>query len=249
MEEILLSAFFVFTYLTVIVLFIYQVSVKSDYFCSAPGLDIAMASLTIFPWFVLNSMFGIKGFIGSLLGQILILSAFINIHEMIFKVKEPTIKRTLNEIIGPVKNHIGLFISLLALPVLWSVRIGEIIIWPLLVWTLNFPKYNSGDWVNVSRHKINGMTGHDMVWCLYCDWMTGIYSFGAEMLRNVESFWCPIKFYSSKKCENCKIDFPDIEKWVPSSGSKEEVAELLLNKYPPGSEKERGWFDHPSRNN
>ena len=54
----------------------------------------------------------------------------------------------------------------------------------------------------------------DLIWCLYCDWMTGVYAFGGEMLRNVESFWCPIRFYDGKKCENCKIDFPDIEKWA-----------------------------------
>ena len=35
--------------------------------------------------------------------------------------------------------------------------------------------------------------GHALIWCLYCDWMTGVWSLGTEMLRNVESFWYPIR--------------------------------------------------------
>ena len=48
--------------------------------------------------------------------------------------------------------------------------------------------------------------------------LTGVYSLGAEMLRNVESFWCPIRFYDGKKCDNCKLDFPDIERARLSNG-------------------------------
>jgi hypothetical protein len=81
------------------------------------------------------------------------------------------------------------------------------------------------------------------VWCLYCDWMTGVYSLGAEMLRSVESFWCPIKFYDGKKCENCRIDFPDIDAWAnPEKDTMDDVADLLLQQYPIGSEEERGWW-------
>ncbi|MGB5709417.1 MAG: hypothetical protein WBM44_00705, partial [Waterburya sp.] len=80
-------------------------------------------------------------------------------------------------------------------------------------------------------------------WC--CDWMTGVYSLGAEMLRNVESFWCPIRFYDGKKCENCKLDFPDIEGgWVAANGSMDDVEELLKQKY---GEQQRSWFSHPDR--
>lgn len=104
-----------------------------------------------------------------------------------------------------------------------SVRFGQIFIYPLLVWTLNFPKYKSGDW------------------------MTGVYSFGGEMLRNVESFWCPIRFYDGKKCENCKIDFPDLKDWVAADASMTDVATLLTEKYPLRSKTPRSWFGHPER--
>lgn len=77
--------------------------------------------------------------------------------------------------------------------------------------------------------------------------MTGIYSYGGEMLRNVESFWCPIKFYNDKKCDNCKIDFPDINEWVSADKDIEEVKSLLLDKYNSGSLHSNSWFGHPSR--
>jgi hypothetical protein len=76
--------------------------------------------------------------------------------------------------------------------------------------------------------------------------MTGVWSLGTEMLRNVESFWCPIRFYSEKKCENCKIDFPDVEEaWVKNNGKMSDVVELLDCKY--SQVKERSWFGHKSR--
>jgi hypothetical protein len=94
--------------------------------------------------------------------------------------------------------------------------------------------------VNVSRHKFSGLVGHDRIWCLYCDWMTGVWSLGSEMLRNVESFWCPIRFDSSKKCENCRFDFPDVnEGWVAADGNMGEVVQTLETMYGNG---ERAWF-------
>jgi hypothetical protein len=76
--------------------------------------------------------------------------------------------------------------------------------------------------------------------------MTGVYSLGGEMLRNVESFWCPIRFYHGKKCENCRIDFPDIDQgWVPADATMREVVQLMEQKYTaPGP---RAWFGHPDR--
>ena len=100
--------------------------------------------------------------------------------------------------------------------------------------------------VNISRHKFTGLIGYDLIWCLYCDWMTGVWSLGTEMLRNVESFWCPIRFYNDKKCENCKIDFPNIDGgWVESDRNMQDVTELLNCKY--AGVEERSWFAHKSR--
>ncbi len=247
MSQILLVAFSLFSFHAILILFIIVSSKKSDLLLRAPLLDLMVGLFTWIPWIVTFYLYRLHGLFGCFIGQITMLSSFCNIHTMMHNHKGPTLKQTLNQIVGPARNHLGLLFSLLALPVLLSVRLGQIIIYPLLVWTLNFPKYKDGDWINISRHKFSGLVGHDLVWCLYCDWMTGVYSFGNEMLRNVESFWCPIRFYDGKKCENCKIDFPDIKDWVAADGSISDVTALLKEKYPVKSKQPRSWFGHPDR--
>ena len=77
--------------------------------------------------------------------------------------------------------------------------------------------------------------------------MTGVWSLGTEMLRNVESFWCPIRFASGKKCANCSTDFPDVNNgWVPATATMADVTETLAAKYPP-DQYPRAWFGHPGR--
>jgi hypothetical protein len=74
--------------------------------------------------------------------------------------------------------------------------------------------------------------------------MTGIYSLGGEMLRNVESFWCPIRYYDGKKCENCAREFPDIDAgWVPAGGTMAQVSDTLVAMY--DNDADRAWFGHP----
>jgi hypothetical protein len=75
--------------------------------------------------------------------------------------------------------------------------------------------------------------------------MTGVYALGAEMLRNVESFWCPIRFYDGKKCENCRVDFPDVTGgWVAPDKEMADVERVMEEKYGGG---QRAWFGHPVR--
>jgi hypothetical protein len=86
--------------------------------------------------------------------------------------------------------------------------------------------------VNVTRQKFDGLVGHDRIWCLYCDWMTGVWSLGGEMLRNVETFWCPIRFLDAKKCENCKVDYPDIDNgWTDAKGNIADAVQTLVDHY------------------
>ena len=247
MSKVFMVSLVVFSILSILILFLRIGSRKNDSIFRAPMLDVVVGLFTWIPWTITLYFYGSYGLLGCFIGQWAMLSVFCNVHLMVCGYKEHTLKHTLNQIVGPVRNHLGLLFSLLALPILLVVRFGEIFLYPLLVWTLNFPKYKSGDWINISRQKINGLVGHDLVWCLYCDWMTGVYSFGGEMLRNVESFWCPIRFYDGKKCENCKIDFPDIENWIPANASMADVASLLIEKYPVGSKMPRSWYGHPDR--
>ena len=72
-------------------------------------------------------------------------------------------------------------------------------------------------------------------------------SLGGAMLRNVESFWCPIRFDSTKKCENCKVDYPDINGgWAPAAGTMADVV-AALDKHYPGPNNTNPWFGHPVR--
>jgi hypothetical protein len=213
----------------------------------APLLDLIVAAFSWIPWVVAGCIGGWGAFVGCLIGQVIGLYLWIAFHEWMHAdaAKGPRIVKTINRLVGRWRNHTALIVTLIAYPGFWLIRFMEILVYPLLILLLKFPRYRHGDWVNVSRHKFDGLIGHDLIWCLYCDWMTGVYSLGGEMLRNVESFWCPIRFYDGKKCENCRIDFPDIDKgWTPADGTMADVEQNLLTHYEDG---QRTWFNHPAR--
>lgn len=213
----------------------------------APLLDGVIAMMTWVPWLIGLAAGGGRGFVGAIGGQAIVLASWVFLHEATHRRarRGPRIVKVLNRVVGRAPNHLALWISLLALPAFWVIRAGEVVLYPPLRWLLGFPRYRHGDWVNVSRHKFDGLVGHDLVWCLYCDWMTGVYALGGEMLRNVESFWCPIRFYNERKCENCRTDFPDIDGgWVSAEGTMAEVAETIETMYATGR---REWFGHPAR--
>jgi SUF system NifU family Fe-S assembly protein len=213
----------------------------------APMLDIVIALLTAAPWILAAALRGWAGLFGAILGQIAACYLWTWTHELLHPAATsgPRIVSTINRLIGPWTNHLALWLTSLGVPVLWIVRILEITVYPALILLLGFPRYRHGEWVNLSRHKFKGLVGHDLVWCFYCDWMTGVWSLGTEMLRNVESFWCPIRFADAAKNQNCHTDFPDIEDgWVPADGTMAQVAAVLEQKYTQGP---RAWFGHTSR--
>jgi SUF system NifU family Fe-S assembly protein len=216
--------------------------------CSrAPLLDLVIAAFTAAPWIAAASERGWAGLFVAILGEIAACYLWIWTHELIHleAARGPRIVHTINRIVGKWPNHLALWLTCLGVPVLWSVRVLELVAYPGLVWLLRFPRYRHGEWVNLSRHKFRGLVGHDLVWCFYCDWMTGVWSLGTEMLRNVESFWCPIRFSNPNKNQNCHTDFPDIEDgWVPADGTMTQVAAVLDEKYAGGN---RSWFGHTSR--
>jgi hypothetical protein len=219
----------------------------SDTLCRAPLLDILVAAFTWIPWPIAAILGSWPALLGTLLGQALTLIVWTHWHEMLYRqhVKGPRIVKFINRTVGTWKNHLALWVTLVALPGFWLARLLELIAYWPLVTMLGFPKYRHGDWINVSRHKFEGLVGHDLIWCLYCDWMTGVYCLGGEMLRNVESFWCPIRFYDGKKCANCAIDFPDINHgWIEPGKSMADVVTKMEEMYttPP-----RAHFAHPAR--
>jgi hypothetical protein len=215
--------------------------------CHAPGVDLVIAYFMAAPMIAGPIVAGWGGLAAAVAAQITGLLIWIALHELTHPGARsgPRIYRSLDRVIGPVRNHLAVWITSIAAPLFVLVRLAEILVYPPLTWLVGLPPYRHADWVNVSRHKFDGLVGYDRIWCLYCDWMTGVWSLGAEMLRNVESFWCPIRFYSDKKCENCRHDFPDVEAgWVPADAGMADVTSLVEQKYSGG---QRGWFGHPVR--
>ena len=216
-------------------------------FRKAPLLDVWVAALTWWPWVVGALCGGWGALLGTIVGQAAALVLWCWIHELanLQAARGPRIVKFWNRLIGRPRNHGALWFSLIALPGFWVIRFTQIAAyWPLRK-MLGFPYYDQSEWITVSRQKFDGLVGHDLIWCLYCDWMTGVYSLGGEMLRNVESFWCPIRFYDGKKCDNCKIDFPDIAHgWTPANGTMADVVANMESKFADGH---REWFGHPAR--
>lgn len=236
----------------------------SEWLCRAPGLDLVITYFTAAP-FVFGPAYAVRlhalgetawtlhpvavGLLATVAGQVVAVCIWTVAHELVHRdqLRGPRIVHTLNRKVGRFRNHAAVWWTALAVPIFWCIRVAEYIVYPPLTLLVRLPKYNDAEWINVSRHKFKGLVGHDLIWCLYCDWMTGVWSLGGEMLRNVETFWCPIRFDSAKKCENCKNDYPDIfGGWVPADGDMAEVTKRLDEQYP-GPNGDNSWWGHPAR--
>lgn len=185
----------------------------------------------------------------AMLSQAIALLMWVQLHELRYRkhAKGPRLVTQINKSVGTFRNHAAVWWTALAVPLFVLVRLAEYLVYPPLTWLVHLPKYDARDWVSVSRHKFEGLVGHDLIWCLYCDWMTGVWSLGSEMLRNVESFWCPIRFSHAEKCENCTVDFPDVKGgWVPAHATMQDVADTHAQHYP-GPDGVNAWFGHPVR--
>ncbi|MFG0306026.1 MAG: hypothetical protein ACF8Q5_07400 [Phycisphaerales bacterium JB040] len=226
------------------------------WFTSAPGLDVWIFYFTIAPMVAgivvghqhYGSWWGwAAGLIVAVAVQVLTVMIWTPLHELAHPEAraQPRLVHQINSSVGRWRNHSAVWWTALAVPLFALVRIAEWIVYPPLTWLVRLPKYRASEWVNVSRHKFDGLVGHDLIWCLYCDWMTGVWSLGTEMLRNVESFWCPIRFDSSKKCANCTVDFPDLDNgWTPADGTIADARATHARHYPgPGGT--NAWFGHP----
>lgn len=236
----------------------------SAWLCRAPGLDLMITYFTALPLatgpiagaILLRDAAGgaiwwgpWAGLAAAIAGQVLTVMLWTVAHELIHRneIRGPRIVTQINRTVGPVRNHLAVWTTALAVPLFWFIRFAEYVVYAPLPALVRFPRYNAADWVNVSRHKFEGLVGHDRIWCLYCDWMTGVWALGSEMLRNVESFWCPLRFRSDAKCENCKVDFPDVAGgWVPFNAGMDAVVRTLEQQYP-GPKGTNAWFGHPVR--
>lgn len=218
-----------------------------DAVTKAPLLDLVTSMFSWVPWvacFWLGSWSSL-GF--CLVAQIVSIEIFSFTHSTWHRYRGPKIRDALNEIVGPWRNHSGLIVTLMILPIMWMIRLGQVTVYPLQVLGLGFPWYRHSDWISVNRQKFAGLVGHDLVWCLYCEWVLSIYALGGEMIRNNESWWCPIQFHDQNKCQLCVEQFPDIEHWVKPEGTMQDAKDLLLSRYCP-KKKPRAWYGYRGRN-
>jgi hypothetical protein len=215
--------------------------------CRAPLLDLVLFAFTALPAIAGAILRGWAGLGVAIAAQVTALLVWVALHELAHPAarRGPRIVGALARIAGPWRNHAALWWMTIAVPAFWVIRLAQYLVYPVLVRLVRLPRVPSREWVSLSRHKFDGLVGYDLIWCLYCDWMTGIWSLGSEMLRNIESFWCPIRFSDATKCERCRREFPDVDAgWVASDGTMSEVVSLIEARHGGGF---RGWFGHPAR--
>lgn len=143
----------------------------SESCCRAPLLDLIVGYFTVLPLIVGPVRAGWLGLLLAVLAQLTTVLIWQTVHETIHRkaTQGPRIIKVLNRKFGAFRNLGAVYITALATPIFWLVRMGELIIYPPLVWLIHLPPYKSADWINVSRQKFNGLVGHDLIWCLYCD--------------------------------------------------------------------------------
>ena len=193
----------------------------SDACCRAPLLDVIVFYFTFLPLIVGPLIAGWPGLLSAVLAQLATLLTWQTIHEALHReaMKGPRILRSSTRSSGLFAISRPSTLPVLPYPS-FGFSHGRIDTVSTSRQTGPPPRLQCSDWISVSRQKFSGLVGHDLIWCLYCDWMTGVWSLGTEMLRNVESLWCPIRFACDKKCANCAIDFPDVNNgWVHASGT------------------------------
>lgn len=211
----------------------------------APLLDGFISLFTWIPWAAGAWLSGWPGVLASIAAQFCALHAFCITDRLIRGKKGRTLTDAQNRLLGPVRNQIALIATTPAAVLFALARLIEMTVYPVVAWLAKMPRYRHGDWVNLSRHKYDGLIGYDLLWCWYCDWMTGLWALGSEMLRNIESFWCPIRFRDETKNTNAIIDFPDIADWAPADGTMEDAVRAFEKHY--DGQRENSWWGHPDR--
>ncbi len=218
----------------------------SDRIAQAPWLDFFVSLFTWIPWVVGARLDGWIGVAGTVVAQLIFLHVFCLTHRLLRGRKGRTLTDAQGRVLGPFRNQLCLMVQTPAILVFAQVRIAEILLYPAIAWLGRLPTYRSSEWVNLSRHKYDGLIGYDLLWCWYCDWMTGIWALGSEMLRNIESFWCPIRFRDPVKNGNISTDFPDVTKWAPADGTMEDAVAAFEAHY--DGKHKNSWWGHSDRN-
>jgi hypothetical protein len=211
----------------------------------APWVDFFVSLFTLAPWVAGWLLDRWSGVAAAVLAQIVFLHVFCAVDRALRGKPGPTLEGAQARVLGWWRNQLCLLVQTPAIPVFWMIRLAEIVLYPPIAWLGKLPTYKSSEWVNLSRHKFDGLVGHDLLWCWYCDWMTGLWSLGGDMLRNIESFWCPIRFCDDCKCRNACTDFPDLAKWARADGNVADAVRVFDEHY--DGKRKNSWWGHPDR--
>lgn len=217
----------------------------TDRIAEAPALDFFISLFTWIPWLIGAGLGGWLGLGAAVFAQLLFLHAFCLVHRAYYGKEGRTLTDAQSKVLGPIRNQLCLLVQTPAIFAFVAIRATELFLYPVIAWLGHLPTYKQSEWVNLSRHKYDGLIGYDLLWCWYCDWMTGLWCLGSEMLRNIESFWCPIQFRSPIKNRNASIDFPDVKEWAPADGTMEDAVKLIEKYY--DRRRPNRWFGHPDR--
>lgn len=217
----------------------------TDKIAQAPALDFFISLFTWMPWVAGALLGGWLGVAAAVVAQLLFLHAFCLVHRLLRGRKGRTLTDAQGRVLGPIRNQLCLLVQTPAIIAFVGIRATELLLYPAIAALGRLPTYKQSEWVNLSRHKYDGLIGYDLLWCWYCDWMTGLWCLGSEMLRNIESFWCPIRFQSDIKNRNAAIDFPDVEKWAPADGTMEDAVQAFEKHY--DGKAANSWWGHADR--
>ncbi|MEI6082298.1 MAG: hypothetical protein WCR44_07715 [Verrucomicrobiota bacterium] len=240
---ILHSALIIFGGLIIAALLTRLAYALTERIAQAPWLDLFVSLFTWIPWVAGAKLDGWIGVAEAVIVQLLFLNVFCLTHRLLRGRKGRTLTDAQGRVLGPFRNQLCLMVQTPAILVFAQIRMAEILLYPAIAWLGKLPTYRSSEWVNLSRHKYDGLIGYDLLW--YCDWMTGIWALGSEMLRNIESFWCPIRFRDPVKNRNISTDFPDVARWVSADGTMEDVVRAFESHY--DGKRKNSWWGHPDR--
>ena len=162
-----------------------------------------------------------------------------SLHELAHRdaARGPRIVKFINRVVGRWRNHAALWVTSVALPGFLFIRLVEVVCYPMLVWLLDFPRYSQADWVNVSRQKFDGprRPRPDLVPLLRLDDRRLLARRRDAPQRRVVLVPDPLR--DGKKCDNCKLDFPDLAHgWVPATADhvrrRADAGDILRRRQP-----------------
>jgi len=136
-----------------------------------------------------------------------------------------------------------LFGDAIVTPMFSLVRLAEIFVYPQLQWLVGFPRYSREWLMSPAISSRAGRSRSRLVFVLRLDDRRLVA--GNRNAAECRIVLVSHSFDNTKKCENCAIDFPDLDHgWVAADGNMAQVVETIEKEHAGGHHE---WFGHPVR--